>query len=431
MGNGSLLDGVRVEEGSLHGIFGDSVSYALENCTVQNNVQDGIYGISGNVVARWCKIRENGHRGMYHSGSEYSLTVENCKIYDNQHDGIYTEYSTSTILNSSIYQNGLSSNPNNVFYGISLINPGANTEIRNNTIVYNTNEGIRRSSGSYPEVRNCILFGNNADDNYVDISGFSTTWYCCLTDPNHLSPPITDPYSDGYGNIKTNPSFAYNYPVYGYFHLNWDSPCRDRGDSWDYPNEEDMDGRDRVYGSYVDIGADEIDCEDTSDPNDWNGDGTINYGDFTILSRSWLSCDPNVYEGDQEDEYIWYTEGWGFQADRNNDSCVDLDDLELFLDNWLWEACWRDNYMAVYCMMGGSGGMMMAMPTSESLYSAQSLQTESVQSVYEPSLAEQTENIKLILKFLDTVLEEDNPENEKGVLEIKAILEDWLDEIKP
>lgn len=43
--------------------------------------------------------------------------------------------------------------------------------------------------------------------------------------------------------------------------------------------------------------------------------------------------------------------------------------------------------------------------------------------------AEEAANIVQILDFLNEVLEEDNPENEDGILEMKAVLEDWLDEI--
>ena len=111
----------------------------------------------------------------------------------------------------------------------------------------------------------------------------------------------------------------------------------------------------------VDIGADEVSCTDTFDPNDWTYDGVINYGDFAILSRAWLSCDPNVYGYDPDYDYIWYVKRWGFQADMNKDSCVDILDLIEFCDpsdpnNWLWEACWRESYVAVYCMMDGGGG---------------------------------------------------------------------------
>ena len=42
----------------------------------------------------------------------------------------------------------------------------------------------------------------------------------------------------------------------------------------------------------------------------------------------------------------------------------------------------------------------------------------------------QAETITQVLDFLDGVLEEENPENEEGILEIRAYLEDWLDEIE-
>lgn len=232
------------------------------------------------------------------------------------------------------------------------------------------------------------------------------------------------------------PIFAYDQPPYGYYHIRYESPCREGGDgySYDYPDEEDMDGLDRVYDTLVDIGADEYCCEETWHEDDWTYDGVINYDDYAIISRAWLSCDPNVYTGADPNLWVPWNK-WGKTCDLYDDEKIDLSDLIEFCEDdpqvWLWQACWRQNYFAVYGMMdSGGGGMMMSMPMAESLYSAQSLQAESAQSSYESSPEELAENIVLILDFLEEVLEEDNLENEEGILEMKAYLEDWLDKIK-
>jgi hypothetical protein len=302
---------------------------------------------------------------------------------------------------------------------------------------HNHHEGIRRSSGSPPDVRNCILFANNADGNYLDYNDSGTTWNCCLTDPNNLSQPIADPPTDGRGNMKTYPGFAYTYPLYGYFHLNWDSPCRDRGDSGNYPNEQDMDGQDRVSGIKVDIGADEVTCEDTSASNDWNGDGVINYEDFAVLSHAWLSCDPNTYPPpkDPEDEYIWYVQRWGFQADLSQDGCVNLDDLVIFseqtYENWLWTACWREDYWDVWGMKVGGGEGMLALGGAEEMKTMpmmiEGFEATSEQSVCEvdPEMLEQ--NIRLVHEEIEKAIEtEEEGLNLENLFEIKVFLEEVL-----
>lgn len=443
MGNYSLLDGLTVEEGYFRAIFGDETSFIIKRCVVKNNTQKGIESEDSDTIVQWCKICNNGWQGIDHEGSGNFLTIENCEIYDNQRDGIYADQSTSTILNTLIYENGAGSNPFNTYYGINFINPGAYTEIRNNTIVYNTNEGIRRLNGNLPDVRNCILFYNN--DNEAQLTGMNLEqiYYCCIPDCNEIN---------AQHNIKEDPGFAYTYPVYGYYHLNWDSPCRDAGDP-DEQNyveigEVDMDMDDRAGDGTVDIGADEVTCEYyTSDPNDWNGDGVINYGEFLFLSRAWLShdpndpvCDPNHpnYVSDPDDpDYISEIAkaNWNPICNLNDteetetEYAIDISDLVEFCKNdpqvWGWEACWRNNYFKMCGMMdsGSGAGMMMAMPVMETFESI------SAQMASEPNPETMEQNILLILEEIEKYMEEE-PENYEALVEMKAFLEDVLSDLE-
>ncbi len=292
------------------------------------------------------------------------------------------------------------------------MNPASNSRIRNNTIVYNINEGIYRTGGSFPNVLNNILYYNNEDEAQLAGMNLEQIYYCCVPDCNDVN---------NQHNIKDPPVFAYSYPVYGYFHLNWDSPCRDAGDP-DEQNyvgigEVDMDKDDRAGDGTVDIGADEVACEYyTSDPNDWNGDGVINYGEFLFLSRAWLSRDPNdpaiitdpnySEDPDYADpetlarwEQTWFP--WGKTSDMDHDLTIDLADLELFLDNWLWKACWWENYIAVWSKMGGGskGSMMMSMPMMESVQETQMAETKSIE--------EQILDLEEAIEFLEKIWMED------------------------
>jgi hypothetical protein len=52
MGNNSLLSGVTVEGGDLHGINGSDVSSTVENCVIKDNVQEGINCEDGDLTER-------------------------------------------------------------------------------------------------------------------------------------------------------------------------------------------------------------------------------------------------------------------------------------------------------------------------------------------------------------------------------------------
>ncbi len=270
MGDNSLLDGVTVEEGNWQGIDGSDVTSTVTNCIIKENAQRGIYSIDGDVVIQWCEIKENGWQGIYHLGSGYSLTVENCKIHDNQYDGILTDSSTSQIKNSIIYMNGSAGD----YYGVNIGIPYSNPTIHNNTIVHNTNEGIRFVGSNTPDVRNNILFYNNPQEtNSPQIAGIGTTYYCCIYDPNSQSST-----PDGNGNITCDPNFVYDSEPYGYYHIKYESYCRNAGDNNAVETGDvDMDDETRTQESIVDIGADEVACEDTWNPNDWKLSQNLNF----------------------------------------------------------------------------------------------------------------------------------------------------------
>lgn len=438
MGNNSVLDGFTVEEGGLQGINASDVSSNVLNCVIKENTQWGINCEDGNLTVKWCEIYSNGYQGIYHEGNNYSLIVENCKLYDNQNDGIRTDFSFSTIFNSLIYQNGFGSTAYNTYYGINLVNPSSSPTIRNNTIVQNINEGIRFVGSHAPDIVNCIVYYNNNDG--TQLAGMDpedAASYCCIADCNEV-----------YGNINVNPKFVYNTEPYGYYHIKYESPCRNGGDSGSYTSETDMDGEPRVADDgvgIVDIGADEVDCEDTWHENDWTHDGVINYEDFSIFAKGWLSRDPNDpsiitdpnYSSDPDYaepqtlaqwEQAWFP--WGKTSDLDDDLNVDLYDLEIFCDqnpqNWLWMACWRENYMAMYGMMSGGEGMQVALPIQEFLSMQSAYETSSYIEKTEPVY--EAESVIQILEFLYGLLETET-DNTDTILEIIAVLEEWLEEI--
>ncbi len=442
MGDNSWLDGFTVEEANEDGIEGDSAAFTLKYLIVRNNQYRGCNGKNGNISIQWCEIYNNSRQGVWHEGNGYSLVIENCKINKNKQDGIYTNQSILTILNSIIYQNGSSSDAYSSYYGVNLVYPSSQAILRNNTIVYNTLAGIRYlnySSRPKPQVKNCILFHNNAQGGFADTSGIAAFWHCSLTDPNALDTPKVNPAPDSRGNIYTNPGFAYPDSTLGNFHLAYDSPCINLGD----PNETgidetDIDGESRENG-IIDIGADEMNTcnevpEDICTAADWNADGVVNMDEFTVFSAAWLTYDPNHpnLPNPIDPNQLLH---WNAVCDLDTDLDVDLADLDNFCDpnHWLWVACWRIDLQELQTppsMMMLPGGGESLMPATESAPLKYSVQTDAIQSACEPAPEETADSARQILDFLNTVLEEETPENKDGILEMKAVLEDWLDEVQ-
>jgi subtilisin family serine protease len=353
MGDSSILDGFVVEKGNWRGIEGINVDFSVYHCTVKDNTERGINCEDGNLTIQWCEIKDNGQEGIYHKDSNatdsiyYTLMVENCKISGNQYDGIKIVSSAPQIKNSFIYRNGFGEY--SYHYGINLLNPSSSPIIRNNTIVHNGLEGIKFvGSTNAPGIRNCIIWYNNGDDPN-QLSGYKGTYYTCITDPS--DPNVVDPNSfipTARGNIKCNPKFTYSAPYPHNYHLKADSPCINKGNNTGISNEKDIDNNDRIINATVDMGADELSCEDVENTADFNSSGIVNLAEFAMFSAAWLSEDPNDTHLPDPD--------WNSRCDMDDSGIIDLADLVALTDNWLWSACWRSTSEGIWSMMMAAGG---------------------------------------------------------------------------
>ena len=331
LADGSLLDGVTIEQGK-RGIDASGATSQIQNCIIKNNIGRGIYV-------------ENG-----------DLTVKCTEIFSNQLDGIHIDSSALAVINSVIYQNGADSGTS-PYYGINLLNPSAPSFIRNNTIVQNLNAGLHFTGLYPPEILNTIVYYNGGSQ-LDGIDPDECAHYSCIADCNNIN-----------SNFNGPPGFAYmsgpNVPAAGNYHLAYDAPCVNAGDSDCYTSETDIDGEPRIYGTWVDVGADEayawdedLSEDDIYHPMDWDADGVISYSEFAVFSAAWLSHDPNDPVCDPNHiEYISDPNDPGHisqtQQDHWNPTCnivddipestyaIDLNDFEMFCDNWLWQACWR------------------------------------------------------------------------------------------
>jgi len=427
MGQNTKLYGFIVEDSLDYGVYGYGYNFTVERCVVKDNDDTGIYCTYGNLTVKWCVITNNTDDGIYSKGYGKTLRINNCKIFDNGENGIYSYHSTPTIKNSMIFFNG---EDGTVYYGVKLENPSDNSVIRNCTIADNANVGVYQDAGTYADISNCIIWGNGDESIESQLSWdyttpYSLVKYSCIQDSNDASP------QPPYHNINTNPDFAYTDPNLADYHLDPCSPCVDAGDPCDTCDGElDIDGNDRVlngddYSSdngRVDMGADEVACDDIYNPLDFNGDGLVNNNEFALISKAWLQYDPDEYTGDDPNEII----NWDPICDLNNDHYIDLGDLVIFAEDWLWQACWKDLEQG-FMMMGMGGGGESILIAQAELLSSTTTQKEGSSLPKEPSVEEQIEQIKSILDWLYEIKDEID---EDTWLSLTATLEDMLKELE-
>ncbi|RKY06200.1 MAG: hypothetical protein DRP65_12055 [Planctomycetota bacterium] len=216
-----------------------------------------------------------------------------------------------------------------------------------------------------------------------------------------------------------------------------------------------MDSENRVVGDYVDVGADELySCDDDYSEDDfynaldWNADGVVNMYEFSKFSSAWLSHDPNDPAWisdpnlvDPNDSINW-NPVCNLDDTGSSEYVIDLADLVVFASDtpWLWEACWRDNYIAMYgIMMGGGGESMLVLGAEEVIMestlasSEESSYADEEQNIYadmsEPELALFVKGIYELIEQLEIWIEED-PENTESAAEIIDHLESMLVDIK-
>ncbi len=182
---------------------------ALSNCVVVGNSATNSAG--GVYCGTMSSCAVNGNRAGFAGGGVFEAILDNCLVVSN----------TAAKGGGSAYSTN---------YNTTLIGNGA------------TNAG----GGSYNDTLiNCISYYNTAPSNanwFSNWNSFSVQ-YCCTT-PN----PV------GIGNITNEPMFI-NLSD-GNFQLLLNSPCVDAGDDSKVQSSWlDLEGKPRILGAHVDIGA--------------------------------------------------------------------------------------------------------------------------------------------------------------------------------
>ena len=341
-----------------------------------NNVN---YVVTTDATVRWAildgfTITRGLLAGVCFEGG--SVLLEHNFITDNGIGVLCDETLAPIIRNNWIYENAT---------GMSFEDCQDTAIVRNNTVVDNDPMGVYRPSGIEPSIKNCIFWGH-ADAN--DLIGCYAT-YSCIEYPTHFyeDPNETIYLGIGQGNIDDDPSFET-----GDYHLSSASPGRDAGDpNATYYHQRDIDKEFRVLYGRVDMGADEYyDCSYVSDA-DFTEDGIVNFPDYGEFAQHWLKTDSDPNWSDWVSSYDL----------AGDDEAIDVNDLALFADEWLWMDC---DTMTTF-PMEEQGGIdetyeMMMMSSGSSAYGLEKAQAE-------PTLKEQTDHALEVLDFLETLWKKD------------------------
>jgi len=261
--NNSILTGFKIMNG-----FGVRC-YKSSPTIINNEITTCLlYGVSCYSFASPYIVNNSIHhnwQGITCSSNCEPVIFEN-KIYKNdaapgpdqggtKGGGIYSDQSCSSlIINNLIYENS-------VHGGSTLIGkwyPGlgggvytAGNDIVCNNTIYGNSANLKDGEGGgiYGEsislIKNTIIWNNKAPIG-SEIGG----------NPNVAYSDVQGGWP-GTGNISGNPSFIHE--LQGDFHLSYNSPCRDSGNSTlVYLPPYDFEGDPRITYNSVDIGADEF-----------------------------------------------------------------------------------------------------------------------------------------------------------------------------
>ncbi len=208
---------------------GGAASASLSGCTLTGN-SSGNGGGAESSSLKSCRLK--GNRAYWQGGGASSSTLDNCTFVSNWCGG---------------YGGGAYSSPANncLFSGNSADTGGgaADSDLNNCTLARNSaGTGGGACNGNF---NNCILYYNTSTNggNYAVLWSSISFNYSCTT-------PMP---TNGVGNIATVPQFV-DY-AHGNLRLQSNSPCINTGNNAFVTGTTDCDGRPRILGQTVDMGA--------------------------------------------------------------------------------------------------------------------------------------------------------------------------------
>ena len=241
----------------------------------------GILITGGGPKINDCIFQDNNVRGygggLYASAS--TALISNCTFYDNTAwtdtngggGGVALSQCVSTLTNCVILRNDTAHS------GGAVNAKGSTTTLLNCTAFGNTGGAVFVGGGTMA-ITNCIVYGNpSLNPRYYTLTESQIRYSIYLDPPTVTYSCVEGGWSaaGGAGNIDTDPLFVNT--ATGDLHLQVGSPCIDTGNSAapDLP-DTDRDGKARVTGSAVDMGAYEyVDEPPPTDDGDDDGDDDV------------------------------------------------------------------------------------------------------------------------------------------------------------
>jgi len=336
----SILDGFTITNGYTTGKGGGIKCYigspTIRNCIISNN--------------------HAGQRNEYHCGGagihilDSNPRIINCIITDNygfNHGGIYIESGNVDIINCVIMGNRADyvSHMGVWSYGGGICSQSSNLLLKNcliaNNWSYRFSGGLDCNRGSV-EIINCSIVNNAAGEIYGGVSNINETnitimnsiiWGNQAPVVPQLSAGMVAAYCDvedgypGTGNIDLDPCFVSG-PL-GDYYLSQiaagqdnDSPCMDAGS--DLAANLGMDIFTTRTDGVVDSGIVDMGYHyPVANPADIDKNGNVDLVDFAILGGQWQR-EPGWPPADI--------------APPGGDGIVNINDLALLVENWLYKA---------------------------------------------------------------------------------------------
>jgi hypothetical protein len=208
------------------GFGGGALGGTLNNCTLTGNHSafdgGGVSGELGGCILNNCRL--SGNSAAYFGGGAQEATLNNCTLTGNSAD------EGGGTFGGTLNNCRLTGNSGGGTFGGTL---------NNCTLTGNSGGGAFACT-----LHNCIVYYNTSTNgsNY-DPNGYSTLNYCCTT-------PLP---TNGVGNITNAPLFE-DY-AHGNLRLQSNSLCINAGNNAYVTTTTDLDGRPRIVGGTVDIGA--------------------------------------------------------------------------------------------------------------------------------------------------------------------------------
>ena len=239
---GTLTNCVVVKNTATQG--GGARGSTLANCIVAGNTANNGGGVSHGTLAN-CTLTNN--LATFHGGGAYYSTLNNCILSGN----------TATLDGGGAYGSMLNScllTGNTAVSGGGVYGDSSNrSTVRNCTVTGNKATGVSSGGGIFSQggfnvhVYNSIVWGNTNATTGTASHNYDGS---CVFTNSCTSPSIT-----GTGNISTDPMFVD--AAAGNFHLQSTSLCKDAGNNTYVISgmTTDLDGKARIVGGIVDMGA--------------------------------------------------------------------------------------------------------------------------------------------------------------------------------